>query len=118
MFVPFFRKLRCALILAMAGALGGCSKAVLLSPSGDVAWQLRDITLVSTGLMLLIIVPVIAATLWLAWRYRESNTAAPSSPDRDHSTILELLMWAAPLLIIIAMSALTWVSTHQPAPPR
>jgi len=118
MFVPFFRKLRCALILAVAGALGGCSKAVLLSPSGDVAWQLRDIILVSTGLMLLIIVPVIAATLWFAWRYRESNTDAPYSPDWDHSTILELLIWAAPLLIIIALSALTWVSTHQLDPYR
>jgi len=118
MSVPFFRKLKAALIFPVLGALGGCSKAVLLSPSGDVAWQLRDIILVSTGLMLLIIVPVIAATLWFAWRYRESNAEATYSPDWDHSTILELLIWAAPLLIIIALSALTWVSTHQLDPYR
>ncbi|WP_255592965.1 ubiquinol oxidase subunit II [Bordetella sp. BOR01] len=105
-------------VLGVLGALGGCSKAVLLSPSGDVAWQLRDIILVSTGLMLLIIVPVIAATLWFAWRYRETNAEATYSPDWDHSTILELLIWAAPLLIIIALSALTWVSTHQLDPYR
>ncbi|VCU69710.1 Cytochrome bo(3) ubiquinol oxidase subunit 2 precursor [Pigmentiphaga humi] len=117
MSVPFFRKLRGALILPPLGALGGCN-AVLLSPSGDVAWQLRDIILVSTGLMMLIIVPVIAATLWFAWRYRESNADAPYSPDWDHSTILELLIWSAPLLIIIALSALTWVSTHQLDPYR
>ncbi|CAP43738.1 ubiquinol oxidase subunit II [Bordetella petrii] len=118
MSVPFFRRLKAALILPALGALGGCSKAVLLSPSGDVAWQLRDIILVSTGLMLLIIVPVIAATLWFAWRYRESNAESTYSPDWDHSTILELLIWAAPLLIIIALSALTWVSTHQLDPYR
>jgi len=118
MSVPFFRPLKAALILPVLGALGGCNKAVLLSPSGDVAWQLRDIILVSTGLMLLIIVPVIAATLWFAWRYRESNTESTYSPDWDHSTILELLIWAAPLLIIIALSALTWVSTHQLDPYR
>jgi cytochrome o ubiquinol oxidase subunit 2 len=111
--MPFFRKLRCALLLPALAALGGCGKAVLLSPSGDVAWQLRDIILVSTALMMLIIVPVIVATLWFAWRYRESNTQATYRPDDDHSTILELLIWAGPLLIIIALSALTWVSTHK-----
>ncbi len=114
----FSRKWRSLLLLPALAPLGGCSKAVLLSPSGDVAWQLRDIILVSTGLMLLIIVPVIVATLWFAWRYRESNTEAPYSPDWDHSTILELLIWAAPLLIIIALSALTWVSTHKLDPYR
>ncbi|WP_459618750.1 ubiquinol oxidase subunit II [Bordetella sp. 2513F-2] len=116
--MPFFRKLRCMLLFPALAALGGCSKAVLLSPSGDVAWQLRDIILISTALMLLIIVPVIAATLWFAWRYRESNADAPYSPDWDHSTILELVIWAAPLLIIIALSALTWVSTHKLDPYR
>nr|WP_144641583.1 ubiquinol oxidase subunit II [Bordetella genomosp. 13] len=114
----FCRKLRYALLLPALAALGGCSKAVLLSPSGDVAWQLRDIILVSTGLMLLIIVPVIVATLWFSWRYRESNADAPYSPDWDHSTTLELLIWAAPLMIIIALSALTWVSTHKLDPYR
>src|SRR3546814_9599955 len=118
MSVPFFRKPKAALILPVLVALGGCSKAVLLSPFGVVAWQLLYIILVSTGLMLLIIVPVIAATLWFAWRYRESNAEATYTPDWDHSTILELLIWAAPLLIIIALSALTWVSTHQLDPYR
>ena len=32
--------------------------------------------------------------------------------------MLELLIWAAPLLIIIALGALTWVSTHQLDPYR
>ena len=38
--------------------------------------------------------------------------------DRDHSTVLELAIWAAPLLIIIALGAVTWVSTHQLDPYR
>jgi cytochrome o ubiquinol oxidase subunit 2 len=40
-------------------------------------------------------------------RYRESNTAASYTPDWDHSIQLELVIWAAPLLIIIALGALT-----------
>src|SRR5205085_2922627 len=33
-------------------------------------------------------------------------------PDFDHSTALELVIWSAPLAIIIILGALTWSSTH------
>jgi cytochrome o ubiquinol oxidase subunit II len=97
--------------LLLLTLLSGCD-AVVLHPSGDVAVQQRDLLLISTGLMLLIIVPVIALTLLFAWRYRHSNAAARYEPDWDHSTQLELIIWAAPLLIIICLGAITWVGTH------
>ena len=80
--------------------------------------QQRDLIIVSTVLMLLIIVPVIALTFWFAWRYRKSNTAATYDPEWHHSTQLELVIWAAPLLIIIALGAITWISTHTLDPYR
>jgi cytochrome o ubiquinol oxidase subunit 2 len=83
-----------------------------MSPSGDVAVRQRDLIIASTGLMLLIILPVMAATLIFAWRYRASNAASDYDPDWSHSTKLEVLIWTAPLLIIIALGALTWISTH------
>ena len=97
--------------------LAGCN-AVLMSPSGDVALQQRDLIIISTLLMLIIIVPVIALTFLFAYRYRASNTDAPYNPEWNHSTMLELLIWAAPLLIIIALGAVTWVSTHKLDPYR
>lgn len=72
----------------------------------------------STVLMLLIIVPVMALTVIFAWRYRASNQDATYAPDWDHSTQLELVIWAAPLLIIICLGALTWVGTHLLDPYR
>lgn len=109
------------LFLLSAGALltllSGCN-AVLMHPSGDVAMQQRDLILISTGLMLLIIVPVIALTILFAWRYRKANTEADYRPDWDHSTQLELVIWAVPLLIVIALGALTWISTHTLDPYR
>jgi cytochrome o ubiquinol oxidase subunit 2 len=68
--------------------------------------------------MLLIVVPVMGITLWFAWRYRASNLNATYAPDWDHSTALELLIWSAPLLIIIALGAVTWISTHTLDPYR
>ena len=91
--------------------LAGCSSAVL-DPAGDIALQQRDIIYISTALMLLIIVPVMALTVVFAWRYRASNRDATYDPKFDHSTGLELVIWSAPLLIIICLGALTWWSTH------
>jgi cytochrome o ubiquinol oxidase subunit 2 len=83
-----------------------------MNPSGDIAHQQGRLIVVSTVLMLIIIIPVIALTIFFAWRYRQSNKEATYSPDWDHSTQLELAIWAAPLLIIIALGAITWISTH------
>ena len=91
---------------------------VVLNPSGDVARQQGDLILWSTGLMLLIIVPVMVLIVLFAWRYRASNKDAEYKPDWDHSIMLELVIWSAPLLIIIALGALTWTSTHLLDPYR
>ena len=97
--------------------LTGCNW-VVMSPSGDIAAQQANLIVWATILMLIIVVPVIALTFWFAWRYRASNKKATYSPDWDHSTHLELVIWAAPLAIIIALGAMTWVSTHQLDPYR
>lgn len=97
--------------------LTGCH-FVVLSPSGDIAQQQTDLLIQSTVLMLLIIIPVMAATAWFAWHYRSSNQKAKYEPEWDHSIHLELLIWSSPLLIIICLGALTWVGTHLLDPYR
>ena len=105
------------MLLPLLALLGGC-KFVVLDPAGDIASQQRDILLISTVLMLLIIIPVMALTALFAWKYRQSNKDAEYAPDWDHSTQLELVIWSAPLLIIICLGALTWLSTHLLDPYR
>ena len=105
------------LLLVPAVLLAGCN-TVVMHPSGDIAAQQAHLIWVSTLLMLLIIVPVIVLTLVFAWRYRQQNTRAVYEPDWDHSTVLELVIWGAPLLIIIALGLLTWISTHTLDPYR
>jgi len=104
--------------LVLAGLLlSGCN-LVVLSPSGDIAARQGQLIMIATALMLLVIVPVIALTFFFAWRYRASNTQATYKPNWDHSTQLELVIWAVPLLIIIALGAVTWISTHLLDPYR
>jgi cytochrome o ubiquinol oxidase subunit 2 len=111
------RRLRPLLLLPLLALLPGC-EAVVLAPAGDIAAQQRDLLLMSVFLMLIIIIPVMALTVFFAWKYRESNRAARYEPDWDHSTHLELVIWAAPLLIIICLGAITWAGTHLLDPYR
>ena len=111
------KRLRTIALVSICGFLGGCN-AVVLSPSGDVAAQQRNLLVEATVLMLLIIVPVMVTTVVFAWRYRQSNAAAAYAPDWNHSTYLELMIWSVPLLIIICLGAITWASTHLLDPYR
>jgi cytochrome o ubiquinol oxidase subunit II len=110
-------RLKLLLLLPLALALSGCD-FVVLTPAGDVAAQQRDLVIISTVLMLLIVLPVMALTAFFAWRYRQSNAAARYEPEWDHSTQLELVIWSAPLLIIVCLGAVTWMGTHLLDPYR
>jgi cytochrome o ubiquinol oxidase subunit II len=105
------------LLVLPAALFAGCNM-VLLHPAGAVAAQQGHLIVVSTILMLLVIVPVIVLTVLFAWRYRKPNSEATYAPDWDHSTQLELAIWAVPLLIIIALGAVTWINTHTLDPYR
>ena len=115
--IPGAPVLRGVALLAASGLLAGCNM-VVMNPAGDVAVQQRNLIIASTALMLLVIVPVIALTFLFAWRYRASNTEATYDPDWHHSTQLEVVIWTVPLLIIIALGAMTWISTHTLDPYR
>ena len=104
-------------LLPLTFLLAGCN-AVVMTPAGDVAMQQRDLILISTFLMLLIIVPVLTLVVVFARKYRAGNKDARYEPDWDHSTHLELVIWAAPLAIIICLGAVTWVGTHLLDPYR
>jgi len=105
------------LVLPLAGLLGACS-TVVLAPAGDIAIQQRDILLQSVVLMLIIILPVMALIVVFAWRYRSGNRDAAYHPDWGHSVHLELVIWSAPLFIIICLGAITWAGTHLLDPYR
>jgi cytochrome o ubiquinol oxidase subunit 2 len=97
--------------------LSGCN-LVVMHPAGDIAVQERDLVIASTALLLLIIVPVLALICLFAWRYRATNTDAKYEPEWHHSTGLEVAIWSAPLAIIVALGALTWITTHVLDPYR
>ncbi len=112
------RVLRAGLVPALASMLlGGCT-VDLLEPAGEIARQERTLILVALGLMLLVVVPVIALTLWFGWRYRASNARATYAPTWAHSTRIEAVVWAVPCVIVAILGVLIWRTTRTLDPYR
>jgi cytochrome o ubiquinol oxidase subunit II len=107
-------------ILGLALALGGCAveRMPMLNPIGSVARKQAELLLLATGVMLLIVIPVILATLWVVWRYRETARAADYDPEFDRSRALGAIVLFAPLITVAVLGSITWFSTHELDPYR
>ncbi len=97
--------------------LTGCSEGVL-DPQGPIGSQERTILLNSLGIMLAIVIPTILAILGVAWWFRASNTRARYRPEWDYSGRVEMIVWSIPMMVILLLGGITWVSSHDLDPPK
>jgi cytochrome o ubiquinol oxidase subunit 2 len=97
--------------------LAGCNWTVF-NPKGQIAIAERNLIFLSTGLMLLVVIPVIVMTFVFAYRYRATNKKARYSPRWASSHRIEAVVWGVPFLIIVILGWVTWVSTHALDPYR
>jgi cytochrome o ubiquinol oxidase subunit 2 len=106
-----------AVLLIGAAALGGCSEGVL-DPRGPIASAERQILFNSLGIMLAIVIPVIVATLGVAFWFRESNERATYRPNFRYSGRLELLVWSIPAMTVFLVGGVAWVGSHDVSPRK
>lgn len=90
----------------------------ILDASGPIAAQQRNLLVGTALLSLVVIVPVFALTFYIAWTYREGNKKATYKPDWDGNRGLEFIWWAIPLIIIIVLAIITWITSHSLDPYR
>ncbi|ENB9661905.1 ubiquinol oxidase subunit II [Pseudomonas putida] len=107
------------LMLLSIGALqlSGCDM-VLFNPKGQVGLEQRNLIILATLLMLIVVVPVMIMALVFSVHYRASNEKARYTPEWNHSRAIEAVVWGVPLIIIIVLGVVTWRSTHALDPYR
>lgn len=102
-------------ILTSAGLillLAGCKDLIVLNPKGPVAAEEMALIKLAVGLMLLVIIPVIIMAFVFAYKYRESNLNAVYDPEFYHSSKIEIIVWGIPIIIVLILASVTWVTTH------
>jgi cytochrome o ubiquinol oxidase subunit 2 len=101
------------LVAGAAASLASCQPAGILDPQGPVASAERLLLINSTGIMLVVVVPVILATLGFAWWYRASNPRARRDPGQVYEGRIEFVTWSIPALIVILLAGVIWIGSHQ-----
>ncbi len=110
-FPPIAAKASAAFDLATVG--GG-----VLEPHGPVGAGNAQILLNAVAIMLMIVVPTILATFAFAWWFRASNKRATYRPDWTYSGRIELIVWGIPLLVVLFLSGVIWIGSHDQDPSR
>jgi len=88
----------------------------VLHPQGPVA--LAELHVIGITLLLssIIVVPLFIMLAVFAWKYRIGNTksAREHHPRWDHmNPLFEFAWWLVPAIIIVMLSVVAWVSSHQ-----
>jgi cytochrome o ubiquinol oxidase subunit 2 len=104
-------------LVISAATLGGCSGGVL-DPQGPIAAAQRLLLFNSTGIMLAIVIPTMLATLAVAFWFRASNSRATYLPDFSYSGRLEILVWSIPIMTVLLVGGVAWVSSYDLDPPK
>ena len=104
-------------VLTGAAALGGCTEGVL-DPRGPISVAEREFLFNATGLMLVIVVPTMLATLGVAFWFRASNRRAHYRPNFRYSGRIELLVWSIPLMTVLLVGSVAWISSYDLDPPK
>jgi cytochrome o ubiquinol oxidase subunit 2 len=111
------RRVRVALAAIPAFLLGACNRGIL-DPVGPVGAAEKQILINSTAIMLAIIIPTMIATVAIAFWFRRGNRRATYRPNWEYSGAVELVVWAIPILTVMLLGGIAWISSHQLDPAR
>ncbi len=101
-----------AAFAAIALMLAGCEGGVL-DPKGQIGVDEKNLIIIATLLMLIVVIPVIAMTLYFAWKFREGRENEVYAPKWSHSSAIEAVVWIVPIVIVAILGVITWESTQR-----
>jgi cytochrome o ubiquinol oxidase subunit 2 len=101
------------LVTCAAVLVASCQQTGILDPRGPIASAELLLLINSTAIMLVVVVPVILATLGFAWWYRSSNTRATRSEEVAYEGRIDFVVWSIPALVVILLGGVCWIGAHQ-----
>lgn len=90
----------------------------LFNPQGLISHQQHNLFMLILILLLVAAVPVILFLYFVAWKFRESNTKAVHTPNKQHSKRLVFYIWAYPILFFFVFVTILWPATFRIQPHK
>jgi cytochrome o ubiquinol oxidase subunit II len=76
------------------------------------------VIIITGGLMLIVVIPVIVLTLLFAWKYRASRWKEEYARKSLNTKALDAAMWLVPAFIVLVLAIVSWTMTHRLDPFR
>lgn len=100
-------------VLALSASYLYQTPMAVLNPQGEIGIKEKELILICTWLMLIVVVPTLVMTVIFAWKYRASNKKAKYDPKWDNDVMAEVVWWSFPFIIVTILSIITWKSCHE-----
>ena len=84
----------------------------VLSPSGVIASQQRDLLIFTIALSAVVVIPVYGLLVLFAVKYRATNKKAKYRPNWGENKWLEALWWGIPMVVIVLLAVVTYQTSH------
>jgi cytochrome o ubiquinol oxidase subunit II len=104
---------RLSAVVCAAALLASCGQQGVLDPQGPIASAQLLLLINATEIMLVVVVPVILATLGFAWWYRSSNARAKRREELAYEGRVDFVVWSIPALVVILLGGVNWISSHE-----
>ncbi|MCL6446198.1 MAG: ubiquinol oxidase subunit II [Alicyclobacillus sp.] len=99
--------------LATTLLVTGCGpQYMVLDPAGPVGREEMHLIVLSTVLIAIVVIPVLALLVYIVWRYRDKpDNKADYRPTWADSKTLEFVWWGIPIVIVGVLSVFTAKTT-------
>jgi cytochrome o ubiquinol oxidase subunit 2 len=104
--------LRRWLIVCAAVPVASCQQTGVLDPRGPIGSAERLLLISATEIMLVVVVPVILATLGFAWWYRSSNPRASRSGELAYEGRIDFVVWSIPVHFCCGLAGRAALEAH------
>lgn len=100
--------------------LSACAREefLLFDPKGPIAEQEMWLIIISAAIMLLVVIPVTVMGVWYPIKYRANNKKQEYLPDWEHSTKIEVIVWLVPILMILVLAVITYITSFSLDPRK
>lgn len=82
----------------------------VLQPTGQIAQEQRNLLFFTLALSVVVVLPVFTLLGVFAYRYREGR-GADYTPEQEGSYLLEAIWWGIPIIIILTLAVITWITS-------
>lgn len=109
------------LALAMGAlTLTACQKEnyVLFFPKGYLGQDQAELIAIAFALMMLVVIPTLIMAVWFPLKYHEKNNPKDYDPKWCHSTLIEIVVWVIPIIIIAILGTITYITSHTMDPRK